>query len=73
MYWKPITPFFSNNISLSALAFGNKKDNPVYVSQESGVVGLNFHQSKEVLVTETNGSVYGVNRFRNIYLKKYIF
>uniref|UniRef100_A0A336LJ08 CSON007168 protein n=1 Tax=Culicoides sonorensis TaxID=179676 RepID=A0A336LJ08_CULSO len=28
----------SNNISLSALAFGNKKDNPVYVSQESGVI-----------------------------------
>lgn len=53
--------FFSNNISLSALAFGNKKDNPVYVSQESGVVGLNFHQSKEVLVTETNGSIYEVS------------
>jgi hypothetical protein len=51
----------SNNISLSALAFGSKKDNPVYVSQESGVVGLNFHQSKEVLISDTNGSTYNVS------------
>lgn len=52
----------SNNISLSALAFGNKKDNPVYISQESGVIGLNFHQSKEVLISDsTNGSTYGLN------------
>lgn len=50
----------SNNISLSALAFGNKKDNPVYVSQESGVVGLNFHQSKEILISDANGSTLGV-------------
>jgi hypothetical protein len=53
--------FCSNNISLSALAFGSKKDNPVYVSQESGVVGLNFHQSKEVLISDTNGSTYNVS------------
>ncbi|XP_055699342.1 ABC transporter G family member 23 isoform X2 [Phlebotomus papatasi] len=51
----------SNNISLSALAFGNKKDNPVYVSQESGVVGLNFHQSKEILISDANGSTLGIN------------
>ncbi|XP_049278576.1 ABC transporter G family member 23 isoform X1 [Anopheles funestus] len=51
----------SNNISLSALAFGNKKDNPVYVSQESGVVGLNFHQSKEVLISDSNGSTIAIN------------
>lgn len=51
----------SNNISLSALAFG-RKDNPVYVTQESGVVGLNFYQSKEVLISDSNsGSTYGVN------------
>lgn len=49
------------NISLSALAFGNKMDNPVYVSQESGVVGLNFHQSKEVLITDSNGSTIAVS------------
>lgn len=24
-----------------------KKDEPVYVTEESGVVGLNFHQSKD--------------------------
>ncbi|XP_059611334.1 ABC transporter G family member 23 isoform X2 [Phlebotomus argentipes] len=51
----------SNNISLSALAFGSKKDNPVYVSQESGVVGLNFHQSKEILISDSNGSTIGIN------------
>lgn len=54
--------FLSNNISLSALAFGSKKDNPVYISQESGVIGLNFHQSKEVLISDNNGSSYGVSR-----------
>lgn len=49
------------NISMAALAFGSKgKDNPVYVSQESGVVGLNFHQSKEVLFTNTNGSTIAI-------------
>lgn len=50
------------NISMAALAFGGKggKDNPVYVSQESGVVGLNFHQSKEVLITNTNGSTIAI-------------
>lgn len=55
---------YSNNISLSALAFGSKgKDNPVYISQESGVIGLNFHQSKEVLISDsTNGSTYGVRK-----------
>lgn len=56
-----LLPQNSNNISLSALAFGKAKDNPVYVSQESGVVGLNFHQSKEVLISDSNGSAYGVS------------
>ncbi|XP_036323033.1 ABC transporter G family member 23 isoform X2 [Rhagoletis pomonella] len=31
-------------------------------SQEGGVVGLNFHQSKEVLISETNGSVFTLNQ-----------
>lgn len=44
----------SNNISLASLNWG-KKDDPVYASQETGVVGLNFHQSKEVLITDSNG------------------
>lgn len=50
-----------SNLSLSALAFGNKKDAPVYISQDSGVVGLNFHQSKEVLIGDHNGSALQVN------------
>lgn len=50
-----------SNLSLSALAFGNKKEAPVYISQDSGVVGLNFHQSKEVLINDHNGSAMGVS------------
>ncbi|XP_012159848.1 ABC transporter G family member 23 isoform X3 [Ceratitis capitata] len=52
---------FSNNISLHAMAFGSKMDKPSS-SQEGGVVGLNFHQSKEVLISETNGSVFTLNQ-----------
>lgn len=33
------------------------KKEPVYVTEESGVVGLNFHQSKEVLVHDTTNGV----------------
>lgn len=33
----------------------------MYISQESGVIGLNFHQSKEVLISDSNGSSYGVS------------
>lgn len=43
----------SNNISLASLNWA-KKDS-ISVTEESGVVGLNFHQSKEVLVTDSNG------------------
>lgn len=43
----------SNNISLATLHW-NKKD-LISGTQDSGVVGLNFHQSKEVLVTDSNG------------------
>jgi len=49
----------SNNISLHAMAFGSKMDKPSS-SQEGGVVGLNFHQSKEVLINDSNGSIYTV-------------
>ncbi|XP_037950015.1 ABC transporter G family member 20-like isoform X3 [Teleopsis dalmanni] len=31
-------------------------------SQDGGVVGLNFHQSKEVLINDTNGSIYTLNQ-----------
>ncbi|XP_030757692.1 ABC transporter G family member 20 isoform X2 [Sitophilus oryzae] len=43
----------SNNISLATLNWP-KKDS-ISVTEESGVVGLNFHQSKEVLVQDSNG------------------
>ncbi|CAH0554732.1 unnamed protein product [Brassicogethes aeneus] len=43
----------ANNISLASLNWG-KKDS-ISVTEESGVVGLNFHQSKEVLVHDSNG------------------
>ncbi|XP_045475089.1 ABC transporter G family member 20 isoform X2 [Harmonia axyridis] len=46
----------SNNISLASLNW-NKKD-AISVTEESGVVGLNFHQSKEVLIHDgTNGHI----------------
>lgn len=51
-----------SNLAIGGLAFGNKLDAPVYVSQEGGVVGLNFHQSKEVLITDSiNGSAFTVS------------
>ncbi|KAL6445681.1 hypothetical protein ACFW04_000879 [Cataglyphis niger] len=51
----PMQLNISNNISLAPLNWG-KKDEPVYVTEESGVVGLNFHQSKEALIYDsTNG------------------
>ncbi|KAI4500327.1 hypothetical protein M0802_004744 [Mischocyttarus mexicanus] len=55
-YSQPTTELnISNNISLASLNWG-KKDEPVYVTEESGVVGLNFYQSKEVLIHDvTNG------------------
>ncbi|XP_011501570.1 PREDICTED: ABC transporter G family member 20 isoform X2 [Ceratosolen solmsi marchali] len=63
-YPQPTTELnISNNISLASLNWG-KKDEPVYVTEESGVVGLNFHQSKEVLIHDTSngvGSHYDLN------------
>lgn len=47
-----IVPSLSIQASLN---WGNKKDEPVFVTEESGVVGLNFHQSKEMLINESNG------------------
>lgn len=54
-----------SNLSIAGLAFGNKMDAPVCVSQEGGVIGLNFHQSKEVLISDSvNGSAFSVRRTR---------
>lgn len=46
----------SNVFSQASLNWG-KKNEPVYVTEESGVVGLNFHQSKEVLIHDTTNGV----------------
>lgn len=46
----------SNNISVASLNWG-KKDEAIYVTEESGVVGLNFHQSKEVLIQDSANGV----------------
>lgn len=56
----------SNNISLATMNWG-KKDS-ICATEESGVVGLNFHQSKEILINEAaaNGHI-DVRRFRNLY------
>lgn len=58
----------NSNLSITGLAFGNKMDQPVCVSQESGVVGLNFHQSKEVLIADSlNGSAFTVIIFNYFF------
>ncbi|XP_034254598.1 ABC transporter G family member 20 isoform X1 [Thrips palmi] len=54
----------TNNISVASLNWGNKKDEPVFVTEESGVVGLNFHQSKEMLINESNGHLDALNKNR---------
>jgi hypothetical protein len=50
-----------------------KKDEPVYVTEESGVVGLNFHQSKEVLIHDsTNGIAnhYDVRDYTPVHISR---
>lgn len=47
-------------VSQATLQWG-KKDEPVYVTEESGVVGLNFHQSKEVLIQDNANGHYDVS------------
>ncbi|XP_066139703.1 ABC transporter G family member 20 isoform X1 [Euwallacea fornicatus] len=59
----------SNNISIATLNWGKKE--PIYVTEESGVVGLNFHQSKEVLVQDSNGHLDVC--YSKLLLSKYSF
>ncbi|KAF5274031.1 hypothetical protein FQA39_LY01146 [Lamprigera yunnana] len=49
----------SNNISLATMNWG-KKDS-ISVTEESGVVGLNFHQSKEILIHDSNNGLKEMN------------
>ncbi|XP_054273390.1 ABC transporter G family member 23 isoform X3 [Macrosteles quadrilineatus] len=52
----------TNNISLATLQW-SKKDEPVYVTEESGgVIGLNFSQSKEVLITDNANGQYDLGQ-----------
>lgn len=48
-------------VILQATLQWGKKDEPVYVTEESGVVGLNFHQSKEVLIQDNANGHYDVS------------
>lgn len=52
---------FSNNISLHAMTFGSKMDKPSS-SQDGDVIGLNFYQSREVLINDLNGSISAVSK-----------
>lgn len=54
-----------NNISTAALNW-DKKNDSIYVTEESGVVGLNFHQSKEVLINDGSNGHLDVRISRNI-------
>ncbi|XP_014212098.1 ABC transporter G family member 20 isoform X2 [Copidosoma floridanum] len=54
---------FSNNMNFAS-SYISKKDEPVYATEESAVIGLTFHQSKEVLIHDTTngvGSHYDLN------------
>ncbi|KAL1137921.1 hypothetical protein AAG570_009616 [Ranatra chinensis] len=57
----PAEDNLTNNISLATLHWG-KSSTPVYKSEESGVIGLNFYQSKEVLKQDASNGHYEVNR-----------
>lgn len=45
--------------NLQATLHWGKKDEPVYVTEESGVVGLNFQQTKEALAQDQSNGVNG--------------
>lgn len=51
--------------NLAALHW-NHKEEPVYASEESGVVGLNFHQSKEVLISDSTNGLNQMNGGRPV-------
>lgn len=51
-----------NNISTAQLNW-DKKNDSIYVTEESGVVGLNFHQSKEVLINDSSNGHLDVRIF----------
>lgn len=44
----------------ATLNFG-KKDEPVYIIEEKGVIGLNFHQSKEAQLQDHANGYYDVS------------
>lgn len=54
------TSHVRHSVSQATLQWGNKKDEPVYVTEESGVVGLMFHQSKEILIQDRINGHYDV-------------
>lgn len=47
---------------LQATLNWGKKDEPVYIIEEKGVVGLNFHQSKEAQLQDHVNGYYDVSR-----------
>lgn len=47
----------TTTVNVTPMNWG-KKDDSIFVTEESGIVGINFHQSKEVLIQDnTNGHV----------------
>lgn len=50
-----------------------KKNEPVYVTEESGVVGLNFHQSKEVLIHDSTNGVGNHYDVRTLFVYSSIY
>lgn len=46
---------------LQATLNWGKKDDPVYITEEKGVIGLNFHQSKEAQLQDHVNGYYDVS------------
>ncbi|KAL1449980.1 hypothetical protein WDU94_002444 [Cyamophila willieti] len=57
----PEVTTLSNNITLAPLQWGNKNDEPVYATEESGVVGLMFQQSKEIIIQDQYNGHFNPN------------
>lgn len=54
---QPVNHTVTDNANAGPMNWG-KKDDSIFVTEESGIVGINFHQSKEVLIQDnTNGRV----------------
>lgn len=58
---------------LQATLNWGKKDEPVYIIEEKGVVGLNFHQSKEAQLQDHANGYYDVSCLHFFFFSLQLF